>query len=283
MNDKITIKSLAERKRRGEKIAMLTAYDYPMAALLDQAGVDIVLVGDSLANVVLGLGSTKEVDIEVMLHHAKAARRGVKNALLLADMPYPSCHRGPARAVKDAKRLLKEAGCDGVKIEWFPGCLPLIQKVIKSKVPVMGHVGLTPQIADQLGGFKVQGKDVAGARKIIEQARELEKAGCFGVLLECVPDRLAGLITEQLKVPTIGIGAGPSCDGQVLVIHDLLGLYERFHPRFVKQYAELDREIIDAARQYAQDVRERAFPGEEHSFHIKDEEWEKIGKGGKAS
>jgi len=271
-----TIKTILSRKHRGPKITVLTAYDYPLAVLLDKAGVDVVLVGDSLANVVLGLNSTREVDIDIMIHHAKAVRRGVKNAFLLGDMPYSSCHKGAARAVKDAKRFKKAAGLDAVKIEWFPGCLPVIKKVIAAGVPVMGHVGLTPQIADRLGGFKVQGRDAASAKKIIAQAKELEKIGCFSVLLECVPDRLAGLITKELKVPTISCGAGPLCDGQVLVSHDILGLFDRFRPKFVKQFAEIDQEIIDGVKQYIQEVKERAFPAAQNVFSIADEEWGKI-------
>lgn len=273
---KMTIKDIMRRKRNGEKITMLTAYDYPLAVLLDRAGVDIVLVGDSLANVVLGLDATKKVDIEIMLHHAKAVRRGVTRALLVGDMPYLSLHQGAAKAVKDAKRFLKEAGCHAVKVEWFSDCLPLTKKMVAAGIPVMGHVGLTPQTAGRLGGMKVQGREAKSARKIIEQAKALETAGCFAVVLECVPDRVAGLITKSLGIPTISCGAGPLCDGQVLVTHDILGLYDRLHPKFVKKYAEIDREILDAVQQYVQDVRERAFPGPEHSFHIPDEEWERI-------
>lgn len=273
MNEKVTIKTIAERKRKGEKVTMLTAYDYPLATLLDRAGVDIILVGDSVANVVLGLDSTREVDIDVMIHHAKAVRRGVKQALLVGDMPYASLHHGPARALKDAKRFVNEAGCDAVKLEWFSGCLAVAKRIIRAGIPVMGHVGLTPQTADRLGGMKVQGKDAASARKIIEQAKALEGEGCFSIVLECIPDRLAGAITESLKIPTIGIGAGPLCDGQVLVTYDLLGLYDRIHPKFVKEYAEIDREIIDAVKQYIEEVKGRAFPGFQHSFMMKEEEW----------
>jgi len=276
MNNKMTIRSILSKKVKADKITVLTAYDFPFAQILDRAGVDIVLVGDSLANVVLGLDSTRDVDIEIMLHHAKAVRRRVARRLLIVDMPYASCHRGPAKAVKDAKRFIKEAKVDAVKIEWFPGCLGMIKKVIDSGIPVMGHVGLTPQIADRLGGMKVQGKDAVSARKIVDQAKQLEKAGCFSLVLECIPDRVAGLITDQLRIPTIGIGAGPLCDGQVLVTPDILGLFERYHPKFVKQYAEIDREIADAVQQYIADVQSRAFPSPQQVFTIKEEEWKRV-------
>lgn len=275
---RLSLKNIMSLKRNGKKITMLTAYDYPLAVLLDQAGVDIVLVGDSLANVVLGLDSTKKIDIGIMLHHAKAVRRGVKRALLVGDMPYSSLHHGAAKAVKDAKRFIKEAGCDAVKVEWFPGCMELTKKIIAAGIPLMSHIGLTPQTADRLGGMKVQGKEARSAQKIMEQAKALEAAGCFAIVLECVPDRVAGLISKSLRIPTISIGAGPFCDGQVLVTHDLLGLYDRWHPKFVKQYAEIDREIIDAVQQYVYEVREGAFPAAEYTYHITDEEWELLKK-----
>lgn len=277
--ERLSLKNIMAFKRNGKKITMLTAYDYPLAVLLDQAGVDIILVGDSLANVVLGLDSTKKVNIEMMLHHTKAVRRGVKRAFLIGDMPYSSLHHGAAKAVRDAKRFIKEAGCDAVKVEWFSGCLALTKKVIAAGIPVMSHIGLTPQTADRLGGMKVQGREAKSASMIMEQAKALELAGCFSIVLECVPDRVAGLISKSLRIPTISIGAGPLCDGQVLVTHDLLGIYDRLHPKFVKQYAEIDREIIDAVQQYVFEVREGAFPAAEHTYHIKDEEWELLKKG----
>ncbi|MCB9757235.1 MAG: 3-methyl-2-oxobutanoate hydroxymethyltransferase, partial [Candidatus Omnitrophica bacterium] len=223
---------LSQKAQSGQKLTMLTAYDFPMAALIDECGIDIVLVGDSLANVVLGLPSTKDVGISEMLHHAKAVRRAVKNALLLGDMPFSAYQVHPQNAVKNARRFILEAGCDAVKLEWFADCLAVTEKLVKNKIAVMGHVGLTPQTADQLGGFKVQGKDALSAKKIIEQAKNLESAGCFSLVLECVPDQLAAEITRILKIPTIGIGAGLHCDGQVLVTHDLLGMFSQFHPKF---------------------------------------------------
>lgn len=264
MNKKI--QSLVQKKERDQKITMLTAYDFPLASILDDAGIDVILVGDSLANVVLGLNSTKEVGLEEMLHHAKAARRGVKNALLIGDMPFSSYQTRPQDAVKNAKRFIEEAGCDAVKIEWFDGCLKVSSDIIKAGIPLMGHVGLTPQTADKLGGFKVQGKDAVSAKRILEQAKSLEKAGCFAVVLECVPKNVAASITKGLKVPTIGIGAGPDCDGQVLVTHDLLGMFERFHPKFAKQYVNLTEIIKKAVGEYKMDVETGKFPGSEHTF-----------------
>ncbi len=274
---RITVKQILQKKRSGEKIVILTAYDYPLAALLDESGVDIVLVGDSLANVVLGLASTKEVGMAEMLHHTKAANRAVKRAMLVGDMPYPS-YKTPLSAVKNAKRFIKEAGCDAVKIEWFKGCDKVAAAIHKAKIPVMGHVGLTPQRADELGGFKVQGKDAAAAAKIIEQAKILEKCGCFAIVLECVPAEIAAIITRALKIPTIGIGAGVACDGQVLVTYDMLGIFTRFHPKFVKQYADLGAEIKKAVSQFYSEVKTGKFPDAEHSFGMKKEEAIKLEK-----
>jgi 3-methyl-2-oxobutanoate hydroxymethyltransferase len=272
---RISVTQILQKKQAGEKIVMLTAYDYPLAALLDESGVDIVLVGDSLANVVLGLEQTKEVGMTEMLHHAKAANRGVKRAMLVGDMPYSS-YKTPASAVTNAKRFIKEAGCGAVKIEWFKGCEKVATAIAKVKIPVMGHVGLTPQRADELGGFKVQGKEAAAAAKIIEQAKILEKAGCFAVVLECIPSEVAAVITKSLKIPTIGIGAGVECDGQVLVTYDMLGIFTKFHPKFVKQYADLGAEIKKAVSQFYSDVKTSKFPDAEHSFGMKREEVAKI-------
>jgi len=283
-----TIPEILAKKEKGEKIVMLTAYDTPMASFIDRAGVDIILVGDSVANVVLGLKSTTEVDMDVMIHHAKAVNRGVTNALLVGDMPYESYQVSAERSLENARRFMDEAGCDAVKIEWFDNCLEIADKIVKAGIPVMGHVGLTPQTADRLGGFKVQGKDAESAGKIIEQAKALESHGCFSIVLECIPDRIAAKITSLLRIPTIGIGAGSDCDGQVLVAHDLLGLFDRFHPKFVKQYADLGKEITTAVNTFRQEVREGVFPDRQHSFSIKEEELNKISppsdkKGGKIS
>ena len=276
MNEKITVTDILEKKGRGEKITMLTAYDFPTASLIDKAGIDIVLVGDSVANVVLGLESTTQVGMTEMLHHAKAVKRGIKHAMIVGDMPYESYQVNPSESVKNARRFIDEAGCDTVKLEWFDKCLQVTEAVIKAGIPVMGHIGLTPQTADKLGGFKVQGKDAETAKRLIEQAQKLEALGCFSIVLECVPDKIAKMITEKLRIPTIGIGAGIDCDGQVLVTHDLLGLFERFRPKFVKQYINLAPKIQKAFEEYKKEVLEEKFPTKEHSFTIKEGELKKI-------
>lgn len=255
---------------------MLTAYDYPTAALIDAAGADIILVGDSLAQVVLGLSSTKEVGMDEMVHHAKAAGRAVKNALLIGDMPYVSYQENPEQAAGNAKRFIEEAGCGAVKLEWFDQCLEVTAAIVKAGIPLMGHVGLTPQTADKLGGYKVQGRDAESAQKIIERAKALEAKGCFAVVLECIPSEVAKIISEHLTIPTIGIGAGVHCDGQVLVINDLLGLDSRFHPKFAKQYADLASAIDKAVRQYIKEVKSGRFPSAGESYSIKSEELEKL-------
>lgn len=272
-----TVADILRKKKNGEKIVMLTAYDYPLAALLDESDVDIILVGDSLANVVLGLEFTKQVGMSEMIHHAKAANRAVNRALLIGDMPFGS-YKNAKVAVKNAKRFIKEAGCDAVKVEWFPGCERVAAAIVKAKIPLMGHVGLTPQRAQELGGLKVQGKDAKAASDIIKQAKLLEKAGCFSVVLECIPSEVAAIITESLSIPTIGIGAGLSCSGQVLVSYDLLGLFTRFHPKFVKEYANLSSVIKSAVTQFRDDVRIGAFPDAAHSFFMNEEELKKIKK-----
>jgi len=274
-NSKITIKEILSLKNK-RKITMLTAYDYPLASLIDKACIDIILVGDSLANVVLGLDSTTKVGMQEMIHHAKAVTRAVKTALVIGDMPYESYQINPDESVKNAARFIEEAKCDAVKLEWFDRCLEVTEKIISTGIPVMGHIGLTPQTADKLGGFKVQGKDAETAKRLIEQARELEKLGCFSIVLECVPDKIAGLITEKLKIPTIGIGAGAQCDGQVLVIHDLLGLFERYTPKFVKKYINLSPLISNALKEYKDEVTQGKFPTQEYSFSIKEEELKKL-------
>ncbi|MDD5078138.1 MAG: 3-methyl-2-oxobutanoate hydroxymethyltransferase, partial [Candidatus Omnitrophica bacterium] len=242
------------------KITMLTAYDYSLAALIDLAEIDIILVGDSLANVVLGLESTKEVGMREMLHHAKAVRRGVKNALLVGDMPYSSYQIHPEDCLANAKSFIEEAGCQAVKLEWFEGCPETTAKIAAAGIPVMGHIGLTPQTADKIGGFKVQGKDARTARNLIRQAAELEKAGCFAIVLECVPDKISELITRDIKIPTIGIGAGIHCDGQVLVINDILGLFTRYTPKFVKKYADLSPLVSAAVSNFKEEVLRGEFP-----------------------
>ncbi len=276
MEKKVNVQDILSLKGR-RKITMLTAYDYPLASLIDQSGIDMILVGDSVANVVLGLDSTTKVGMTEMIHHAKAVTRAVKQALVVGDMPYESYQINPGESVRNARRFIEEAGCAAVKLEWFDKCLEVTERIIRAGIPVMGHIGLTPQTADKLGGFKVQGKDAEAAKRLIEQAAGLEKLGCFSVVLECVPSKIAGIITKQLKIPTIGIGAGIDCDGQVLVTHDLLGLFERFKPKFVKQYINLSPLIRKAVEDYKNEVIAGAFPAKEHSFGIKEEELEKLG------
>ena len=284
-NKKITIQDILSMKGK-RKITMLTAYDYPLASLIDKAGIDMILVGDSVANVVLGLDSTTQVGMTEMIHHAKAVTRAVKHALVVGDMPYESYQTSPdgeavnpEESVKNAKRFIDEAKCDAVKLEWFDRCLEVTAQLIKAGIPVMGHIGLTPQTADKLGGFKVQGKDADQAKRLIEQAQGLEKLGCFSLVLECVPDKIAEMITKKIKIPTIGIGAGIYCDGQVLVTHDALGLFERFTPKFVKKYINLTTLISQAIEEYKKEVREEKFPAKEHSFTIKEEELKKLSEG----
>jgi 3-methyl-2-oxobutanoate hydroxymethyltransferase len=275
-NIKITVKDILALKNK-RKITMLTAYDYPLASLIDKADIDMILVGDSVANVVLGLDSTTKVGMTEMIHHAKAVTRAVKHALVIGDMPYESYQVNPEESVKNAKRFIEEAKCEAVKLEWFDRCLEVTQEIIESGIAVMGHIGLTPQTADKLGGFKVQGKDAEAAKRLIEQAVALEKLGCFSIVLECVPDKIAQIITKELKIPTIGIGAGIQCDGQVLVTHDLLGLFERFTPKFVKKYVNLSTLIAKAIEDFKFEVIQGKFPTAEHSFTIKEEELRKLG------
>ncbi|MBF0385282.1 MAG: 3-methyl-2-oxobutanoate hydroxymethyltransferase [Candidatus Omnitrophica bacterium] len=268
------IQGIKDKKVLKDKIVMLTAYDYPLAEILDKASIDIILVGDSLANVALGLGSTKEVGMDEMVHHAKAVRRAVKNALLVGDMPYMSYQLNSKEAVNNAKRFADEASCDAVKLEWFDKCLAVAEKIVSSGIPVMGHVGLTPQTADS---FKVQGKKAKAAKEIIEQAKHLQKAGCFAVVLECIPYELSKIITEELLIPTIGIGAGKYCDGQVLVSQDLLGFFDRTNPKFVKQYVNLNLLASEAIKQFKREVKENIFPDEDHSYKMSSSEAKILG------
>jgi 3-methyl-2-oxobutanoate hydroxymethyltransferase len=258
---KVTVAELLERKTQGGKLTMLTAYDYPIAKLVDEGGVDLVLVGDSLGMVVLGYETTTPVTMDEMLHHAKAARRGVTRALLVGDMPFLAMRASVSDAVRHAVRFVQEAGCDAVKLEWKPGIEEIAQAIVEAGIPVMGHVGLTPQTAVAEGGFGVRGKDADAAVRIIAQAVALQAAGCFAMVLECLPDVVAQEITWRLRIPTIGIGSGPFCDGQVLVTYDLIGLFERFTPRFVKRYAEVAGAIRQAAATYVSEVTSGVFPG----------------------
>ena len=273
---KVTVRTLRAKKRRGEPITMMTAYDYPSAVAVDAAGIDVILVGDSLGMVVLGYDTTLPVTMEDMLHHAKAVARGAKYAMLVGDMPFMSYQVSMEEAVRNAGRFLQEAGMDAVKLEGGRERVETIRAIVSAGIPVMGHIGLTPQSVHQLGGFRAQGKTAQAAKRLVEDALILQDAGCFSLVLESVPAQLAGLITEKLDIPTIGIGAGPHCDGQVLVFHDLLGLFDRFTPRFVKQYAQLHAIIHEALVAYKEDVEQRRFPGPEHSVEMKPEEWERL-------
>ncbi len=271
---KVTTLTFRRKKSRGEPITMLTAYDYPTALALDQAGIDSILVGDSLGMVVLGYPNTLAVTMEDMLHHCRAVSRGAKDALLIGDMPFMSYQASPLEAVKNAGRFLQEAGMDAVKLEGGRERLSAVRMIIRAGIPVMGHIGLTPQSVNQLGGFRPQGRDATAARRLLEDALLLQEAGCFSIVLESVPSRLGAFISKRLDIPTIGIGAGGGCDGQVLVTHDLLGLFDRFTPKFVKKYADLHGEMARAFGEYIVDVEERLFPAEEHTVEMSDDEWE---------
>jgi 3-methyl-2-oxobutanoate hydroxymethyltransferase len=276
---RVTVEDLMRRKAQGGKITMLTAYDYPMAKLVDESGVDIVLVGDSLGMVVLGYETTAPVTMDEMLHHARAVRRGVARAMLVGDMPLTAIN-GPVRdAVRNARRFVDEAGCEAVKVEWRDGIEDAVRGIVAEGIPVMGHVGLTPQTAPQEGGYGVRGKDADSATRIIEQAVILERAGSFAMVLECIPDVVGQEITRRLKGLTIGIGSGPYCDGQVVVIYDLIGLYERLKPKFAKRYANVADVIRQAVKAYVQEVSTGAFPGKAQTATMSPEEFERLKRG----
>lgn len=275
-NGKVTVPDILSRKLRPgssepssyRKITCLTAYDFPTARLLDEAGVDILLVGDSLGMVVLGYENTLPVTMDEMLHHVRAVRRGTRRALVVADMPYGSFHVSAERTVANAIRFVKEAGAEAVKIEGGEKRIELIARLVEAEIPVMGHVGLTPQSVHALGGFKVQGKSEEAARQLLRDARAVEAAGAFSIVLESVPRELAMRITEELRIPTIGIGAGPECDGQVLVFHDLVGLTSGSVPKFARQYANLSETISRAVGEFCDDVRSGRFPSDAESYHL---------------
>jgi 3-methyl-2-oxobutanoate hydroxymethyltransferase len=274
-NGKVTVPSILERKSAlpsqktsPTKITCLTAYDYPTARLLDEAGVDILLVGDSLAMVVLGYESTLPVTLEEMLHHTRAVRRGTRRALLVSDMPYGSYHDDPMAAVRNAVRFVKEAGAEAVKIEGGERRMDLIARLVDAEIPVMGHIGLTPQSVNTFGGFRVQGKTEQAGDQLMRDARAVEAAGAFAIVLESIPRELGARITAELRIPTIGIGAGPDCDGQVLVINDLLGLSFGHAPKFTRRYANVGEIISRAAAEYCRDVQQGRFPSDEESYHM---------------
>ena len=277
MSKKVTVPDIIASKGK-RKLSEITTYDYPTALLVDQAGIDMALVGDSLAMVVLGQEDTLSIGMTEMIHHSLAVSRGAKNSLVIADMPFMSYQAGVEQAVTNAGRLLKEGRAGAVKLEGGSRVVPQVKAIAEAGIPVQGHLGLTPQSLQQFGGFKVQGKTAEAAKKIIEDAQALEDAGCFSIVLEAIPSAIAERITESISIPTIGIGAGKACDGQVLVIHDVIGLFDRFTPRFVKQYAKLSDSIRQALIQYKEDVEQGIFPGPEHSFSMSDEEVRKLSK-----
>jgi 3-methyl-2-oxobutanoate hydroxymethyltransferase len=273
---KVTTRLVQAMKTRHEPISMLTAYDYPTALVMDQVGMDIILVGDSLGMVMLGYESTLPVTMDEMIHHCKAVARGAKYALLVGDMPFLSYQVSTSEAVRNAGRFLQEAGMNAVKLEGGAERAETIRAIVRTGIPVMGHLGLTPQSVNQFGGFRPQSRDAEAAFKLLEDAQELQEAGCFSLVLESIPGRLAELVSQRLDIPTIGIGAGVGCDGQVLVTHDLLGIFERFTPKFVKHYANLSGEMRRAFGEYKSDVKSRTFPGPEHTVDISDEEWQHL-------
>lgn len=265
---KFTILDFERCKRDREKITMVTAYDYTYAQIVEQAGVETILVGDSLGMTVLGYEDTLPVTMEDMIHHGKAVCRGAKLPFVVIDMPFMSYHIGVEQAVENAGRLIKETGANAVKLEGGKNVAPKIRAIVDAQIPVMGHIGLTPQSINALGGFKVQGKTLDVARKLLDDAKALETAGCFSIVIEGVPSELAAILTDALKIPTIGIGAGAGCDGQVLVLQDMLGLFQDLSPKFVKHYAELREVTVGALREYVSEVKASLFPAEEHCFKI---------------
>ncbi|MDR5658709.1 3-methyl-2-oxobutanoate hydroxymethyltransferase [Serpentinicella sp. ANB-PHB4] len=274
--NKFTTASFLKAKAEGHKISMLTAYDYSMAKLVDEAGVDSILVGDSLGMVVLGYENTLQVTVDDIIHHCKAVARGTKRALVIADMPFLSYHVSVEDTVRNAGRMIQEGQAHCVKLEGGAEVIDKVEAIVKAQIPVIGHLGLTPQSVNIMGGFKVQGKSEAQAKKIIEDAKLLEKAGAFAVVLECVPEKLAKIITESINIPTIGIGAGKHCDGQVLVTQDMLGMFSDFVPKFVKQYSEVGISIQEGVKAYIDEIQTGAFPEEKHTFKIDEETLKKL-------
>jgi 3-methyl-2-oxobutanoate hydroxymethyltransferase len=269
---KVTILEIQKRKQQNTPITMLTVYDFTAALLVDQVDIDIILVGDSLGMVMLGYTGTTQVTMDEMLHHCKAVARGTTSAFLVGDMPFLSYQADVAEAVRNAGRFLKEAGMDCVKVEGGREIADTVRTIVRAGIPVMGHIGLTPQTVSQLGGYRIQGKTAASAQSLLEDALALQEAGCFALVLEAVPAPVASAITERLTIPTIGIGAGVGCDGQVLVYHDMLGLYDRLQPRFVKEYGQIGQAITTAVQTYSEEVRSRQFPAEEHTYPMDEAE-----------
>lgn len=275
---KKTISTFKDAKNNNEKLSMITSYDYSMAKLVDEAGIDGILVGDSLGMVTLGYENTLAVTIDDMIHHTKAVSRGAKNALIVADMPFLSYHISIEESIKNAGRLIKEGNAHCVKLEGGIEIIDKVEAIIKAQIPVMGHIGLTPQSINMFGGFKVQGKTINQIQKLIDDAKALEEAGVFAIVLECIPEKIAKIITESISIPTIGIGSGKYCDGQILVVNDMLGMYSDFTPKFVKQYKNLKEDINEAINDYITDVKKGDFPEEKHSFKIDEKILDELNK-----
>lgn len=275
---KKTVATFKDAKNNNEKLSMVTSYDYSMAKLVDEAGIDGILVGDSLGMVTLGYENTLAVTVDDMIHHTKAVSRGAKNALIVADMPFLSYHISIEESIKNAGRLIKEGNAHCVKLEGGIEIIDKVEAIIKAQIPVMAHIGLTPQSINMFGGFKVQGKTINQIQKLIDDAKVLEESGAFAIVLECVPERVAKIITESISIPTIGIGAGKYCDGQILVVNDMLGMYSDFTPKFVKQYKNLKEDINEAINNYITDVKKGDFPEEKHSFKIDEKILDELNK-----
>lgn len=274
--EKVTILDLQQKKQAGQPITMLTAYDYPGAMLVDEASIDMILVGDSVAMTVLGYPDTVSITMDEMLHHCKAVARGARRAFLVGDMPFMSYQVERTEAIRNAGRFMKEASMDAVKLEGGREVIEIVRAIVDAGIPVMGHIGLTPQTISKLGGFKVQAKTADSARRLLDDALALEQAGVFSIVLEAVPAPVGEAVSKKLEIPTVGIGAGAGCDGQVLVFHDVLGLFDRFTPKFVKQYAELRRPMLAALQNFREEVERRAFPTQSHSYTVDAAEWQAI-------
>jgi len=273
---KVTVLDLQKMKESGSKITMLSIPDYPLALLADRAGLDTILVGDSLAMTVLGYDTTVPIKLDEMLHHAKAVTRGTKYAFVIGDMPFMSNNTSERDAIINAGRFMQEAGTDAVKVEGGVNAAHIISGIVRAGIPVVGHIGLTPQHISQLGGYKAQGTDLETGSRVIEDAIAVEKAGAFAIILECVPDQISKIVTERLKIPTISYGAGIHCDGQGLVAHDILGIFDKFTPKFVKKYSNLGQQIQDVFEEYVEDVVNKQFPADEHTFHIKKDQLDAV-------
>lgn len=273
---KTPIPQMKVMKKEGKKLRMVTAYDYSTAVLVDKTEIELILVGDSLGMVVLGYSATVGVTMDDMIHHIRPVVKGAPNTVIVGDMPFGSYNVSVEQAVENANRLMKEGGCDCIKLEGGLNMVDKVEAIVNAGIPVMCHIGLTPQTSSQLGGFKVQGKDVESAKKIVDEAKALEKAGAFAIVIECVPAPIGKLISESIEIPTIGIGAGSDCDGQVLVTQDMLGMFDKFVPKFVKQYAKVGQTIVEAFNQYANEVQEGKFPSPEYCFTMKEEVLKKL-------